>query len=173
MINNYCIRFRFGIKIRTNYWGIEAGNRVIHQVVIIGGVMRESSDRMILGATVTSRLKQCEMRCLVVMMMYYKMTNGNQIGTNGYRNVWYGCHVICSVRTMSNAVAIRAHTSPGDEIILERTSHAQVWRRRLCQQCPVYQSHWSMVKRANDAPTSTIQQSENNQEVGTLSDSTL
>ena len=25
--------------------------------------------------------------------------------------------------TMSNAIAIRAHTSPGDEIIMERTSH--------------------------------------------------
>ena len=25
--------------------------------------------------------------------------------------------------TMSNAIAIRAHTSPGDEIVMERTSH--------------------------------------------------
>ena len=38
--------------------------------------------------------------------------------------------------TMSNAVAIRAHTSPGDEIILERTSHIYQYENYLDSSWP-------------------------------------
>ena len=43
--------------------------------------------------------------------------------------------------TMSNAVAIRAHTSPGDEIILSALAIFTSMKAEVMQLCLAYQSH--------------------------------
>jgi len=101
---------------------------VIHQVVLIGEVMREySSDRIDLRSDTVTQPTKAMRNAMHNAVVGDDVLQDDPTVIKLEQMVAEMCGMDAALfvpsGTMSNAVAIRAHTSPGDEIILERTSH--------------------------------------------------